>query len=87
MAKSRTDVVDDGLPSVVYRLVQRVDNLSLRLLDVGVVAVAWLLAYIAGYETRTATGLEPVTLAFLVLPVAIQLAVNRVAGLYGPAWR
>lgn len=87
MAKSRTDVVDDGLPSVVYRLVQRVDNLSLRLLDVGVVAVAWLLAYIAGYETRTATGLEPVTLAFLVLPVAIQLAVNRVAGLYGPVWR
>ena len=41
---------DSRLPRTVYRLTRRLDNASLRFLDAGVILVAWLVAYLAGFE-------------------------------------
>jgi FlaA1/EpsC-like NDP-sugar epimerase/dTDP-4-amino-4,6-dideoxygalactose transaminase len=80
-------VDDHRLPSVVYALARRVDNAGLRLLDAGVVAVAWLLAYIAGFEGDLPSELSGTAWAFLGIPVVTQLIANQIAGLYGPVWR
>ncbi|MDQ1433290.1 MAG: hypothetical protein QOF59_106, partial [Actinomycetota bacterium] len=56
------------------------------MLDVGVVAVAWLVALLAGFEGRIPFGIRS-TLPFLLIPVIVQLAVNQLVGLYGPVWR
>ena len=78
---------DLRLPRTVYRLAQQADNLSLRILDLGVITAAWLLAYVAGFEGRIPIGTTEQGLWLLGLPVLIQIVVNRVAGLYGPVWR
>jgi hypothetical protein len=42
---------DANVPRTVYRWAQRADNLSLVLLDTGIVSVAWVLAFAAGFES------------------------------------
>ncbi|MGH9289165.1 MAG: aminotransferase class I/II-fold pyridoxal phosphate-dependent enzyme, partial [Acidimicrobiales bacterium] len=84
---SHVDVVDHELPTTVYRWARRRENLSLVLIDVGVVAAAWLLALAAGFEADVPP--EVVDRAFLVVgpPIIVQIVVHRAAGLYGPVWR
>jgi FlaA1/EpsC-like NDP-sugar epimerase len=81
-------VNDEGrLPRAVYRLARRVDNASLRLLDAGVILVAWLLAYLAGFEGSLPHGGFGGPLLLLALPLLTQLVANQLAGLYGPIWK
>lgn len=77
----------ERLPRTVYRWAQRTDNLSLCLLDVGVVCVAWFVAYVAGFETRNFAASGGHTVWLIGVPLATQILVNRLAGLYGPVWR
>ncbi len=76
-----------ALPSAVYRVARSTDNLSLRFLDLGMVAAAWALATVAAFETSVS---KDVTLALAwIMPLAVfaQLVGHRIAGLYGPVWR
>ena len=74
------------LPSVVYQAARRADNLSLRFLDLGIVAAAWALATSAAFDTSSKD--ITITLAWIMpLAVVAQLAGHRLAGLYGPVWR
>jgi FlaA1/EpsC-like NDP-sugar epimerase/dTDP-4-amino-4,6-dideoxygalactose transaminase len=75
------------LPRTIYRFTSRLDNASLRVLDAGVILVAWLLAYLAGFEGTVPRDAFGGPLLFLALPFATQLIANQVAGLYGPIWR
>jgi FlaA1/EpsC-like NDP-sugar epimerase/dTDP-4-amino-4,6-dideoxygalactose transaminase len=70
----------------VYGLFRDRSNTSLRILDTGVVAVAWLVGYLAGFDGALPFGIRRL-LPYLVLAVAIQLVCNELAGLYGPVWR
>jgi FlaA1/EpsC-like NDP-sugar epimerase len=75
-----------ALPSVVYRVARGTDNLSLRFLDLGMVAAAWALASMAAFEATT----DDITLTLAwIMPLAVvaQLLGHRIAGLYGPVWR
>ena len=78
---------DLNLAGTVYRWVQRADNLSLVMLDVGIVLAAWLLAFAAGFESQIPDDVGGHAVVLLGIPLLIQLAVNKVAGLYGPVWR
>ena len=84
---SRVEATDHELPTTVYRWARRRENLSLVLLDVGIVVAAWLLALVAGFEADVPP--EVVDRALLVVgpPIALQIVVHRAAGLYGPVWR
>ncbi len=70
----------------VYGVVRDRSNASLRLLDVGVIAVAWLFGYIAGFDGGIRLGVRGILL-YLLIPVVVQLLVNQLAGLYGPVWQ
>jgi FlaA1/EpsC-like NDP-sugar epimerase/dTDP-4-amino-4,6-dideoxygalactose transaminase len=70
----------------VYGLFRDRSNASLRILDTGVVGVAWLVGYLAGFEGALPFGFRRL-LPYLFLTVAIQLVCNELAGLYGPVWR
>ena len=87
VATERAEGTDIGVPGMVYRWVQRTDNLSLMLLDIGIVAVAWLLGFAAGFASRVPLDVQNRAVLVLGLPVLVQVVVNRVAGLYGPVWR
>jgi len=78
---------DQNLAGTVYRWVQRADNLSLVLLDIGIVMVAWMLAFVAGFESAIPADARPLAIPVLCLPIVIQIAVHKLAGLYGPVWR
>ncbi len=86
-SRAKSAVADSDVPTTVYKVAQRVDNLSLVLLDAGVVLVAWLLAFIAGFESNIPAEARSLGLLVLGTAVVVQLIVNRVAGLYGPVWR
>jgi FlaA1/EpsC-like NDP-sugar epimerase/dTDP-4-amino-4,6-dideoxygalactose transaminase len=75
------------LPRAVYRVARQRGNASLRILDAGVVLVAWLLAYAAGFELNVPSDVARAGLLFVGVPVVVQLLANQVAGLYGPVWR
>lgn len=80
------DPSDDRLPRTVYRAAQRVDNLSLRVLDLGVVSASWILAMVAGFEAvsvRTSTHV----VWLVAIAIVVQIGAHRLAGLYGPVWR
>jgi hypothetical protein len=70
----------------VYELAQGRGTTTLRLLDFGVIATAWALAYLAGFS-----GTIPFTLGewipYLLIPITAQLVFNQIIGLYGPVWR
>ena len=75
-----------ALPSVAYRIARSTDNLSLRFLDLGMVAASWALASMAAFETSP----KDITLSLAwIMPLAViaQLVGHRIAGLYGPVWR
>jgi FlaA1/EpsC-like NDP-sugar epimerase len=78
--------VTSRLPRAVYKVARRLD-IGLGLLDAGVITVAWAVALFAGFEGQppTDSGAEPIL--YVALPVATQLVVNRIAGLYGPVWK
>ena len=81
------DLSDGRLPRTVYRAAQRVDNLSLRLLDLGVVTASWILALVAGYEANVSAGSTGHLVWIVAVAVVIQVIAHRLAGLYGPVWR
>ena len=70
----------------VYRFAC-VDATGLGLLDAGVITVAWVVALFAGFEGDPPTDLGGQPVLYVVLPVATQLIVNRISGLYGPVWK
>jgi FlaA1/EpsC-like NDP-sugar epimerase len=78
--------VRSRVPRAIYRFARRVDTTGLGLLDAGVVTVAWVTAMLAGFEGEPPTDLDQSVL-FVAVPVATQLVVNRIAGLYGPVWK
>jgi len=82
-----TDSPEPALPSAIYRMARSADNLSLRFLDLGMVAAAWALATMAGFAASPDENAS-IHLAW-ILPVAVVLQVigHRFAGLYGPVWR
>jgi FlaA1/EpsC-like NDP-sugar epimerase/dTDP-4-amino-4,6-dideoxygalactose transaminase len=84
---SRVDVVDHELPTTVYRWARRRENLSLVLIDVSIVAAAWLLALAAGFEADVPPDVVDRVLLVVGPPIVVQIVVHRAAGLYGPVWR
>ena len=68
-------------------MARRWDSVGLRLLDVGAVGGAWLLAGLAGFNQRADAAALHNLAWFVGLPVLIALLVNEAAGLYGPVWR
>jgi FlaA1/EpsC-like NDP-sugar epimerase/dTDP-4-amino-4,6-dideoxygalactose transaminase len=78
---------DHELPTTVYRWARRRENLSLVLIDVGIVAAAWLLALVAGFEADVPPDVVDRALLIVGPPVVLQIVVHRAAGLYGPVWR
>ena len=82
--------VNDGerhLPGRVYRLAANADNLSLRLLDLALVTLAWTVATIVGFEANATKSMSLHLLWVIPLAVVAQLGGHRLAGLYGPVWR
>jgi FlaA1/EpsC-like NDP-sugar epimerase/dTDP-4-amino-4,6-dideoxygalactose transaminase len=86
-ATSRVEAVDHELPTTVYRWARRRENLSLVLIDVGIVVAAWLLALAAGFEADVPSEVMQRVLLVIGPPILAQIVVHRVAGLYGPVWR
>jgi FlaA1/EpsC-like NDP-sugar epimerase/dTDP-4-amino-4,6-dideoxygalactose transaminase len=84
---SRVEVVDHELPTTVYRWARRRENLSLVLIDVGIVTAAWLLAVAAGFEADVPTDVIDRLLLVVGPPILVQIGVHWAAGLYGPVWR
>jgi FlaA1/EpsC-like NDP-sugar epimerase/dTDP-4-amino-4,6-dideoxygalactose transaminase len=84
---SRVEVVDRELPSTVYRWARRRENLSLVLIDVGIVTAAWLLALAAGFEADIPADVMDRVLLVAGPPVVLQIVIHWAAGLYGPVWR
>jgi FlaA1/EpsC-like NDP-sugar epimerase/dTDP-4-amino-4,6-dideoxygalactose transaminase len=80
-------MVDHGLPTTVYRWARRRENLSLVLIDLGVIAAAWLLALAAGFEANVPEGVIARTALVVGPPIVLQLIVHRAVGLYGAVWR
>ena len=74
------------LARTVYGVARGRGNTSLRVLDVGVVVLAWLAALLAGYEGVIPFGIRG-SLPYLLIPLLTQLAANQLVGLYGPVWR
>jgi FlaA1/EpsC-like NDP-sugar epimerase/dTDP-4-amino-4,6-dideoxygalactose transaminase len=75
------------LPTTVYRWTRRWENLSLVVLDAGIIAGAWLLGFAAGFESSIPPGVVERAVVVVAPPVVMQLGVHRAAGLYGPVWR
>jgi FlaA1/EpsC-like NDP-sugar epimerase len=62
-------------------------DFSLALLDVALVCAAFTLMLFVRYEFVLSEGIWDGFSRFLVLAVVLQLAANRLAGLYGPVWQ
>ncbi|MGH9250164.1 MAG: hypothetical protein ACRD0W_11675, partial [Acidimicrobiales bacterium] len=74
---SRVEAVDHELPTTVYRWARRRENLSLVLLDVGIVVAAWLLALVAGFEADVPPDVVDRALLVVGPPIALQIVVHR----------
>jgi FlaA1/EpsC-like NDP-sugar epimerase len=85
--ESTSTAARSRIPRAVYRFARRVDATGLGLLDAGVITGAWVVALFAGFEGEPPIGFGGQPVLYLAVPVAIQLIVNRVAGLYGPVWK
>jgi FlaA1/EpsC-like NDP-sugar epimerase/dTDP-4-amino-4,6-dideoxygalactose transaminase len=86
-ATNRVEVTDRDVPSTVYRWARRRENLSLVLIDVGVVTAAWLLALAAGFEADVPSDVVERGLLVIGPPIVMQIVIHWAAGLYGPVWR
>ncbi|MGH9228292.1 MAG: aminotransferase class I/II-fold pyridoxal phosphate-dependent enzyme [Acidimicrobiales bacterium] len=84
---SRVEVVDHELPTTVYRWARRRENLSLVLIDVGIITAAWLLAVAAGFEADIPADVIDRLVLIVGPPILAQAGVHWAAGLYGPVWR
>ena len=84
---SRVEPIDHELPTTVYRWARRRENLSLVLIDVGIVTAAWLLALAAGFEADVPSDVVERALLVVGPPIVVQIGVHWAAGLYGPVWR
>jgi FlaA1/EpsC-like NDP-sugar epimerase/dTDP-4-amino-4,6-dideoxygalactose transaminase len=84
---SRVEVVDHELPTTVYRWARRRENLSLVLIDVGIVTGAWLLALAASFEANIPADVADRLLLVAAPPILAQIGAHWAAGLYGPVWR
>jgi FlaA1/EpsC-like NDP-sugar epimerase/dTDP-4-amino-4,6-dideoxygalactose transaminase len=84
--RKRVPAPHQTLARTVYGVAQGRGTTSLRALDAGVVAFAWLVALIAGFEGAIPFGIRG-SLPYIVIPVITQLVVNQIVGLYGPVWR
>ena len=56
------------------------------MLDFGVIGAGWLLGFLAGFAGDAPFGIRGF-IPYLLIPIAVQLIVNQVMGLYGPVWR
>ncbi len=86
-ATSRVEVTDRDVPTTVYRWARRRENLSLVLIDIGVVTAAWLLALAAGFEADVPSDVVDRALLVIGPPIVMQIVIHWAAGLYGPVWR
>jgi FlaA1/EpsC-like NDP-sugar epimerase/dTDP-4-amino-4,6-dideoxygalactose transaminase len=84
---SRVEAADHELPTTVYRWARRRENLSLVLIDVGIVSAAWLLAVAAGFEADVPADVIDRLVLVVGPPILLQLVVHWAVGLYGPVWR
>jgi FlaA1/EpsC-like NDP-sugar epimerase/dTDP-4-amino-4,6-dideoxygalactose transaminase len=84
---SRVEAVDHELPTTVYRWARRRESLSLVLIDLGIVAAAWMLALVAGFEGDIPESVIDRTPLVVGPPIVLQLIIHRAVGLYGPVWR
>jgi FlaA1/EpsC-like NDP-sugar epimerase/dTDP-4-amino-4,6-dideoxygalactose transaminase len=84
---SRVEVVDHELPTTVYRWARRRENLSLVVIDVGIIVAAWLLSLAAGFEAEVPADVVDRALLVVGPPILLQIVVHRAAGLYGAVWR
>jgi FlaA1/EpsC-like NDP-sugar epimerase/dTDP-4-amino-4,6-dideoxygalactose transaminase len=84
---SRVEGKDRDVPSTVYRWARRRENLSLVLIDFGIVTAAWLLALAAGFEADIPADVIQRVLLIVGPPIVVQIGVHWAAGLYGPVWR
>ena len=71
----------------MYRWARRRESLSLVLIDLGIVAAAWLLALVAGFEGDVPESVIDRTPLVVGPPIFLQLIIHRAVGLYGPVWR
>lgn len=78
---------EPALPSAIYRMARSTENLSLRFLDLGMVAAAWALASLAGFEATVDKNVTLNIAWIMPLAVIIQVVGHRLAGLYGPVWK
>ena len=78
---------EPAIPSTIYRLARGADNLSLRFLDLGMVAAAWSLATLLGFQAASGIYMSSDLVWILSLAIALQVLGHRLAGLYGPVWR
>jgi FlaA1/EpsC-like NDP-sugar epimerase len=62
-------------------------DLLLALLDIVLVSAAFTVMLIVRYEFAVSEGIWDGFGRFVVVAVALQLAANRLAGLYGPVWQ
>ncbi len=74
------------IPGRVYSVARGHTNFSLRALDIGMIAGAWGVAYLASFDGSMPFGLKTV-LPYVLVAVVVQLVTNQLAGLYGPIWR
>jgi FlaA1/EpsC-like NDP-sugar epimerase/dTDP-4-amino-4,6-dideoxygalactose transaminase len=86
-ATTRVEGTDRDVPSTVYRWARRRENLSLVLIDIGIVSAAWLLALAAGFEADVPSDVVQRALLVVGPPIVVQIVVHWAAGLYGPVWR
>jgi FlaA1/EpsC-like NDP-sugar epimerase len=84
---SRVEGSDHAVPRTVYRWARRRENLSLFLIDVGIVVVSWLLALAAGFEADIPPDVTDRVLLVVGPPILCQIVAHRAAGLYGAVWR
>jgi FlaA1/EpsC-like NDP-sugar epimerase/dTDP-4-amino-4,6-dideoxygalactose transaminase len=86
-ATTRVEGTDRDVPRTVYRWARRRENLSLVLIDIGIVSAAWLLALAAGFEADVPSDVVQRALLVVGPPIVVQIVVHWAAGLYGPVWR
>jgi FlaA1/EpsC-like NDP-sugar epimerase len=87
LRSSRIPSSANRVPRAVYAFARRHDRVSLVLLDGGVIAGAWFVAYFAGLEGRLPPGSLGTIAGFVGVALVTQLVVNRIVGLYSPVWR
>lgn len=83
----QSDALDQRLPRRVFDLAQRAEGLSLAVLDIGVVLAAWTIATLAAMRATGDMAPADAITGFVLGATAVQVLVQRLAGMYGPVWR